>query len=289
MKLMTPCFSNVGSTGKVTLKDITVSGYRDANGDYLECCEDGVENAVVIAKINNNGATLRQKVNDVEYNVQYFWFDTEDKPAGWYDQKGKPMTKDGGSLWGDAADIEFTNGNGFRIMVSDEYEDEDDPSGYVPFVVNFSGEVLKGDISISTYTPGAMKAAGNPTPVEINLSQMTVSGYTDKDGNYLEWCEDGVENACVIAKVNNNGATLRQKVNEVEYNVQYFWYDTEDKAAGWYDQKGKPMTKDGGSLWGDAADIKYKACDGFRVMMSDEYEDDDGPLQFSLNIPSCID
>lgn len=298
MNLVTPCFTAVNGSGKIKLSELSITGYKDASGNYIKGwgINNGITKAAVISVINNNGGVQTKTIDEIKYNVEYFWTDTKTKPAGWYDANGNPMTKDGGSLWGDAANIKFTNGNGFRIKFNEFYSDDDPDEEEDPLALDivFSGQVIKGDAEI-TYIPGMIKAAGNLMPTELKLSEMSIGGYTDKDGNYIKgWgINNGITKAGSISVINGNGGVQTKTIEEVKYNVEYFWTDTKTKAAGWYDANGNPMTDDGGSLWGDAALIKFGPADGFRVKLNEFYSDDDpdeeeDPLAMNIKLPGCL-
>jgi len=297
MKLVTPCFSATSGSKQIKLSEISIGGYKDSSG-YKKgwYINNGISKAAVIAVLNNNGGTKRQKVGDSTYNVEYFWYDTKTMAAGWYDANGKPMTEDGGSLWGSADNIVFKDGNGFRLMFYEFYAEDDPEEEGDPLELNilFNGQVMAGDPEV-TFPPGLMKASGNLMPAAKNLSQFSVSGYMDASGNYKKgwYIDNGISKAAVIAILNNNGGTKRVNVGGTDYNVEYFWFDTKVKAAGWYDTNGKPMTEGGGSLWGDAANIVFNASDGFRVMINEFYAEDDpeeegDPLELTLNFPGCL-
>lgn len=125
-----PCFITVGSEGenaKVSLAEIKVGGYTK-----IEDEGDGCEGGIKITMLNGSGVMLSKKGLDGEmHDANYTWFDlAEDLPMGWYDDDGGLMADaktceavgQTQSYWGDAADIKFGPGEGFRCTEDSSFE-----------------------------------------------------------------------------------------------------------------------------------------------------------------------
>ena len=260
-----PCFITVGSEGenaKVSLAEIKVGGYTK-----IEDEGDGCEGGIILTMLGASGAA--KKING--HFANYSWFDLgEDMPAGWYDDDYGMMADAATceaagyeqSYWGDAADIFFKSGEGFRVT---------EHSSYSGLWLSFSGEVRQGAIEFKDFVPADAMACGNPTPTEVPLSKIIVSGYTpiDEEG-------DGCEGGIIITMLSASGAA--KKVDG--HFVNFSWFDLgEDMPAGWYDDDYGMMAdaktcEAAGyeqSYWGDAADIKFGPGEGFRATEHSSY------------------
>ena len=261
-----PTFFNVGTDGEnagITLADLKVGGYE----------EHVLENAFTILEINGNGVLLQREIPDgggAKMGCQYTWQDYPEAgiPAGWYDEGSnlmadKPTCEEWGldqSVWGEAKNVKFAFGYGFRATPT---------SGYGNLALVFSGEVRQGLTEYTQMTPDVQNNSGNCTPVSINLGQITVGGYE----------EAILENALVLTEINANGVLLQREIpggGGAKMGCQYTWQDYPEAGipAGWYDEGSnlmadKPTCEEWGldqSAWGEAKNITFTAGQGFQVL-----------------------
>ena len=262
-EMAAPMFLTTGGAS-VRLSDLSVGGYTTI-ADEGEGCEGGVK----ITMLNRNGVTASSTVAGQKKLKNYTWYDLgEDLPAGWYDDDVGLMADadtcealgQSQSYWGDAADITFNPGEGFRLTEDSSFSD---------LTLNCAGEVKQTATFFNAFVPGDATAMGNPTPKLIKLSQISVGGYTTVEDEG-EGCEGGIK----ITILNRNGVTASATIAGQKKLKNYTWYDLgEDLPAGWYDDDVGLMADadtcealgQTQSYWGDAADITFNPGDGFRV------------------------
>ena len=203
-------FAPVSGTS-VDLTSITVTGYNK---------EDGSEEEVSVQTLNKNGGTVNQ----------YFWYDVTDGENvyyGWLDAKSGNFIEDGSvtlsigdGLWADAPNSDY------KLMSA--------------------GKVMTASAAVSLRE--GFKMVANPTPVSVDLTAITVTGYNE---------EEGSEEEVSVQTLNKNGGTVNQ----------YFWYDVtdgKDVYYGWLDAKsgkfiaeGEVTVSAGEALWVDAPSTNY--------------------------------
>ena len=194
---MAPTFLNVDSATGCKLSDLSVTGY-DApvwmeEDEYFEGgCAGG---DFVLQFLNNNGSVA----------ARYYWIDDGDNAAGWY------ATAVAGAIEGGAASVTIPAGSAAWAIGSGKK-------------LQSSGAVNKADVEFQM-NETRNTATGNCMPVDIKLSDLTVTGY-----DAPEWIEDEeyFEGGCaggdfVLQFLNNDGSVA----------ARYYWIDDGDNAAGW--------------------------------------------------------
>ena len=253
-EMAAPCFTSVDGSD-ITLDQISVTGYtKQENGG------DGCDNGLAIAILGANGAVKKTG----SMFTRYCWIDLtdDDLPAGWYDDNSDPL--DGTSPLGESSEITFAPGTGFRVTEHSSFEG---------LSLTIAGAVKLSSTSVSSFVPGAATACGNPTPVEVKLSDITVTGYESQtDGG------DGCDNGMAIAILDANGAVKKTG----SMFTRYCWIDLtdDDLPAGWYDDNSDPL--DGTSPLGVASEITFAPGAGFRVT------EDSSVSGLVLNFPKPI-
>ena len=162
----------------------------------------------------------------------YTWYDVEDGEDslyGWYDGSDEPAVKGAVTLApGDALWI---------FAQSDEYS------------LQTAGAVAKEDINVVLRQD--FKLVCNPTPVNVDLVNITVGGYDKADG-----CDGEV----YIQSLNSLGRTVSGSM--------FTWYDIEDgedSLYGWYDGSDEPA-EEGGLMYGPGEAIwVYSASDSYSI------------------------
>ncbi len=198
-----------GST--VDLTDITVTGYDTEAGTVEE---------VSVQTLNKNGDMVNQ----------YFWYDYVDGSDvyyGWLDADSGDFVVEG--------DVTFAVGDGLWV---------DAPSA--DYKLQTAGQVMTSSAAI-TLREG-FKMVANPTPVDVDLTAITVSGYDTEAGTVEE---------VSVQTLNKNGDMVNQ----------YFWYDYVDGSDvyyGWLDadsgdfiSEGDVSVGAGSALWVDAPSTDY--------------------------------
>ncbi len=199
-----------GST--VDLTDITVTGYDT---------EEGTEEEVSVQTLDKNGS----RVNF------YYWYDVTDGADvyyGWLDADSGDFIESGTVLLG--------VGDGLWV---------DAPSA--DYKLQSAGQVMTAAATV-TLREG-FKMVSNPTPVAVDLTTITVTGYNEVDGT---------EEEVSVQTLDKNGS----RVNF------YYWYDVTDGADvyyGWLDadsgdfiSEGDVEVGAGEALWVDAPSTDYK-------------------------------
>ena len=209
--MMTPNFLNINSATGCKLSDLSVTGY-DApeyieEDDYYEGGCAGGE--FILQFLNNNGSVA----------ARYYWIDDGDNTAGWY-ASGVAEAIEGGaaSVTIPAGTAAWTIGTGKKLVSA--------------------GAVNTSDVAF-TMNATRNTAVGNCMPVDIKLSQFTVTGYDAPE--YIEE-DDYYEGGCaggefILQFLNNNGSVA----------ARYYWIDDGDNVAGWYASGVAEAIKDGAS------------------------------------------
>lgn len=211
-KMICPTFLNIGESNKVSLADLKVTGYdppeKSSKGAWSKGCPGG---KFMLEKLTVNGT----------HEVSYYWIDFGNSSGpvgpGWFaDDEGTPIA-------GGAASIKFDSSVGFWT----------DGSGYslVP-----AGAVNPFDIAYKTDSVGKV-AVGNPTPVDLTLADLTVTGYDPPEksskGAWSKGCPGG---KFMLEKLTVNGT----------HEVSYYWIDFGNSSGpvgpGWFaDDEGTPI------------------------------------------------
>ena len=207
-KMVVPTFLNVGESNKVSLADLKVTGYtapsKNSKGKWINGCQGG---AFVASKLTTAGTR----------ETAYYWIENGTIGPGWFaDETGTAI--DGG-----AASVKFDTGIGFWT----------DGSGYslVP-----AGAVNTFDVAFKTDSLGKV-AVGNSMPVDLKLSDLTVTGYLppskNSKGKWINGCQGG---AFVASKLTTAGTR----------EAAYYWIENGTIGPGWFaDETGTAI--DGGA------------------------------------------
>ena len=238
-----PTFVSIAEGDGTRLSDIRVTGYGEDGLDLGGCWGN-----VSIAMIGQNGVCKKSG----SMLIRYYWFDEDGEyEAGWYDNDENPL-KDDESVLGNADDIVFDVGQGFVV-----YCDAD----YIGCTFDCAGQVLAAAKNYVLTTSG-QNYIGNPNPVTVNLSDLTVSGYGE-DGLDLGGCWGNVS----IAMIGQNGVCKKNG----SMLIRYYWFDEDGEyEAGWYDNDENPL-KDDESVLGNADDIEFAAGQGLVVYCDSDY------------------
>ncbi len=154
---------------------------------------------------------------------QYFWYDVPGELYGWLDASDTEAAK---------GDLVLAPGEGLWINApSSDYK------------LQTAGQVPTSGIAV-TLCEGS-KIAVNNTPVTVDLTDITVSGYNEEDG-----CEGTVDIQTLDAYGRGGN--------------QYFWYDVPGELYGWLDAsdteaaKGDLTISAGEGLWVNAPSTDYQ-------------------------------
>ena len=195
----------------IDLTDITVTGYDK---------EEGTEEEVSVQTLDKNGDMVNK----------YFWIDItdgEDVYYGWIDF-------DTGDII-EAGDVKLNVGDGLWV---------DAPSA--AFKLQSAGQVMSASATV-TLREG-FKMVANQTPVAVDLTNIVVTGYDEKEGT---------EEEVSVQTLDKNGDMVNK----------YFWIDItdgEDVYYGWIDFDTGDIVEEasvevgaGESLWVDAPDTSF--------------------------------
>ena len=218
--MMAPNFLNVNSATGCKLSDLTVTGYEPPvwmeEDEYFEGGCQG--NDFILQFLNNDGSIA----------AKYYWLDNGELTPGWY------ATMGGGAIEGGADKVvipagtaAWTIGTGKKLQVAGS--------------VNTSDVAFKMNATRNT-------AVGNCMPVDLKLSQLTVTGYSApvwmEEDEYFEGGCQG--NDFIIQFLNNDGSIA----------AKYYWLDNGELTPGWY------ATMGGGAIEGGAASVNIPAGKG---------------------------
>ena len=211
-KMVTPTFLNISESNKVSLADLKVTGYvppsKNNKGAWINGCSGG---SFLLSKLNSNGIA----------EANYYWIDFGNSSGpigpGWFaDALGTPIEGGAASIKFDSSVGFWTAGSGYSLI----------PAGAVnPF-----------DIAYKTVSVGR-SAVGNPTPVDLTLADLTVTGYTppskNNKGAWINGCSGG---SFLLSKLNSNGIA----------EENYYWIDFGNSSGpigpGWFaDALGTPI------------------------------------------------
>ncbi len=230
--MMTPNFLNANSATGCKLSDLTVTGY-DAptwveEDEYFEGgCYAG---DFVLQFLNNNGSIA----------ARYYWIDDGETKPGWYGDGGNEIEGGAASVTIPAGTAAWTIGSGKKLQTAG--------------TVNTADVAFKMNATRNT-------AVGNCMPVDLKLSQLTVTGYDaplwiEEDEYFEGGCYAG---DFVLQFLKNNGSI----------DSRYYWIDDGESKAGWYGEGGN-------AIEGGAESVSIAAGKGAWVIGSGK----------TLNIPA---
>ena len=220
-KMVVPTFLNVGESNKVSLADLKVTGYtapsQNAKGKWINGCQGG---KFIASKLTTAGTE----------DVSYYWIDNGTIGPGWF------ADETGTAIAGGAESVKFDTGVGFWVDGSD-YK-------LVP-----AGAVNTSDVEFTTDSTGKV-AIGNSMPVDIKLSDLTVTGYTapsqNAKGKWINGCQGG---KFIASKLTTAGTE----------DVSYYWIDNGTVGPGWF------ADETGTAISGGANAVTIPAGQGFWV------------------------
>ena len=199
------------SGDKIDLTDITVTGYSK---------EDGTAEEVSVQTLDKDGGMVKL----------YFWYDAVDGADvyyGWLDADSGDFVEPG--------QVTFGVGDGLWV---------DSPNA--DFKLQSSGQVMALAATVSLRE--GFKMIANPTPVKVDLTKITVTGYDEEEGTAEE---------VSVQTLDKDGGMEKL----------YFWYDAVDGADvyyGWLDadsgdfvEEGAVEVDAGEALWVDAPSTTY--------------------------------
>ncbi len=224
--MITPNFLDINSATGCKLSDLSVTGYEaPVYNEEDECYDNGCAGGdFVLQFLNNNGSIASR----------YYWIDNGEMNAGWY------ATLDGAAIEGGAASVTIPAGTAAWTIGSGK-------------TLQSAGAVNKADVAFKMNAT-RNTAVGNCMPIDLKLSDLTVTGYEAPVYNEEDECYD---NGCaggdfVLQFLNNNGSIASR----------YYWIDNGEMNAGWY------ATLDGAAIEGGAASVKISAGKGAWVIGS---------------------
>ena len=195
--------------GQYDLVNLTVTGYDK---------EDGTDGDVSVQTLDATGNMIDQ----------YFWVDVtdgDDVVYGWFDNNGDQV---------EAGTVTFAVGDGLWVDAVDN-----------TFGLQSAGSVLSEDYAV--VLRAGFKMVANSTPVAVDLTEITVTGYD---------ADEGTDGDVSVQTLDSTGNMIDQ----------YFWVDVtdgDDVVYGWFDNNGDQveaenvMVEAGAALWVDAADSTF--------------------------------
>ena len=217
-KMVVPTFLNVGESNKVSLADLKVTGYlppsKNAKGKWVNGCQGG---KFIASKLTIFGTE----------DVSYYWIDNGTIGPGWF------ASSSGTQIEGGASGVKLDAGTGFWTAGSD-YK-------LVP-----AGAVNPFDVAFKTDATGKV-AIGNSMPVELKLSELTVTGYKpptkNAKGKWVDGCQGG---KFIASKLTIYGTE----------DVSYYWIDNGTIGPGWF------ASSSGAQIDGGADNVSIPAGQG---------------------------
>ena len=237
-KMICPTFLNVGESNKVSLADLKVTGYeppeKSSKGSWSKGCPGG---KFILSKLNTSGIS----------EANYYWIDFGVNKGdaigpGWFaDDAGTPIEGGAASIKFDSSVGFWTQGTGYSLV----------PAGVVnPF-----------DIAYTTVSVGKV-AVGNPTPVDLTLADLTVTGYEPPEksskGSWSKGCPGG---KFILSKLNTSGVS----------EANYYWIDFgvnkgDAIGPGWFaDDAGTPITGGASSITIPAGQAYWTQGSGYTI------------------------
>ena len=228
--MVAPTFLNIGESNKWSLADLKVTGYKapskNAKGKWVDGCQ---ANKFIASKLTVFGTE----------EVSYHWLDTGTVGPGWF------ASSSGDPIEGGAASVKFDAGTGFWIAGSD-------------FKLVPAGSVNPYDISFETVASGKV-SIGNPTPVDLKLSELTVTGYKAPSKNAKgKWVDGCQANKFIASRLTVFGTE----------NVSYHWLDTGTVGPGWFaSSSGDPIEGGADNVTIPAGEGLWTAGSGFKLVI----------------------
>ena len=217
-KMVVPTFLNVGESNQWSLADLKVSGYtapsKNAKGKWVNGCQ---ANEFIVSKLTTAGTA----------EVSYHWLDNGTTGPGWF------ASSSGDAIVGGAESVKFDTGTAFWTFGS--------AYNLVP-----AGVVNPFDVEFTTVTSGKV-AVGNSMPVDIKLSDLTVTGYLPPSKNAKgKWVNGCQANEFIASKLTTAGTA----------EVSYHWLDNGTIGPGWF------ASSSGDAIEGGANNVTIPAGQG---------------------------
>ena len=195
-KMVVPTFVKAEGGGQWSLADLKVAGYeapyKNSKGKWVGGCQAG---AFIVEKLTTTGTR----------DAAYYWIDNGTIGPGWF------ASSAGDAIEGGAEKATFGAGTGFWTAGS-AYK-------LVP-----AGAVNAQDVAFVTDTTGKV-AVGNSSPVDLTLSELTVTGYEapykNSKGKWVGGCQAG---AFIAEKLTTTGTR----------DAAYYWIDNGTIGPGWF-------------------------------------------------------
>jgi len=207
-----------------------------------------------ITAVDNDGETVEDYNKTIEYVVKYNDDgDRETASSSYYDFDGDETPRfsssDDGEIKGDT-EIRFNRNGEFKLYVYEE--DESDPHGYIKIDV-------------------------------VDEDELDDNDYWDIDEFDIE-LEDGEDEPELdtyydinITAIDNDGETVLDYTDEVEFEVMYYNHGRKDAPSSYYnfngDQTPRFYSSDDGELNGET-EIKFKEEEKFRLYVYEKDEND---------------
>ena len=229
-KMVVPTFLNVGESDQWSLADLKVTGYtapsKNSKGKWVNGCR---ANQFIVSKLTTAGTS----------EVSYHWLETGEIGPGWF------ADETGAAIPGGAESVKFDAGTGFWTFGSD-YK-------LVP-----AGAVNQFDVEFTTDATGKV-AVGNSMPVDIKLSDLTVTGYTAPSKNSKgKWVNGCRANQFIASKLTTAGTA----------EVSYHWLETGEIGPGWFaDETGTAISGGADNVTIPAGQGLWTFGSGFKLVI----------------------
>ena len=229
-KMVVPTFLNISESNQWSLADLKVSGYtapyKNSKGKWVEGCQ---AYKFIVEKLTTAGTR----------EAAYHWLDTGTIGPGWF------ADETGAAISGGPESVKFDAGSGFWIAGSD-YK-------LVP-----AGAVNPFDVAFTTVASGKV-AIGNAMPVDLKLSDLTVTGYTapykNSKGKWVEGCQ---AYKFIAEKLTTAGTR----------EVAYHWLDTGTIGPGWFaDETGSAIEGGADNVTIPAGQGLWTAGSGYKLVI----------------------
>ena len=209
-KMVTPTFLKVNESNKVTLAELKVSGYTPPTWEKVGKVfvnVGGCRGAFVVQTLTTSGS-----MEKTYYWLEYMTSATTKVGPGWFkDTEGTPIENGEESVQLDAGAALWISGSELKLQPS--------------------GAVNQFDVEVETAQSG-FKAIGNCMPIDLKLSDLTVTGYTpptwEKVGKVFVNV-GGCRGAFVVQTLTTSGS-----MEKTYYWLEYMTSATTKVGPGWF-------------------------------------------------------
>jgi len=238
--LISPTFLKVSESNTVTLADIKVTGYTPAQ---WQATKKGGQNVggCTGATFGMQTLTTSGTKDQAYYWLDYYTSATTKVGPGWF------ANPDGGAIPGGQGSVELDTGTALWIQGSG-------------LSLQPNGAVNPFDVVFKTASSGNV-AIGNCMPVDVKLSDLTVTGYTP-----AQWqaTKKGGQNVggCTGATFGIQTLTTTGTKDQAYYWLDYYTSSTTKVGPGWF------ADPDGTAIPGGAGSVTVDAGKGLWVQGS---------------------